>query len=624
MMSLEHLSLPDKIIEVMCTKTNIDIDIEELNHKYDNIIKKEYPVIGYDSAIKYKPLILDIIDILKKTTHSEKLDHVGIKSAMRRHAFSGKNSAAFQVFTKLLELDDPDVHVKDTAIIRDALKIKRLKSHSGVLVITIFTSPNPEYLDENGVLVTQEFSCHWNCAYCPNEPGQPRSYLKGEPGVLRANKNKFDCVKQMWDRMKTLYVIGHNVDKLEVIVLGGTWASYPLAYREQFIRDIYYAANTFSNAIGIPRERLSLTDEKRINQNAATRVIGLTLETRPDCINIDEIKRFRYYGCTRVQLGIQHLHEDVLNVIKRRCTTKHVEDAIRLLKDSCFKIDGHFMPNLPGTTPEKDVDMLIDTLLGMRTPIIKRWTRDALEFEDWNLSSPEFQLDQWKVYPCAITPWTDIEQWYRQGTYIPYNETCLVDLLIKMKTLMFPWIRLNRIIRDIPSDYIIESSDKSNMRQELAHIMKVEGTRCNCIRCREVKETAWDGEYVTRVRRYNASNGIEYFVAAESKDANTLYGFLRLRISQSPNTDAFPELLDCGMIRELHVYGQLQHVGGASSHVQHRGIGKHLVATAEHIAKHMHGVHKMAVIAGEGTKMYYTKCGYNEHMGHGSFMIRIL
>lgn len=603
------------------------IDIEELNKKYDRIISTNYIEVTDEIARNMKQLVIDVIYAIKKNKGSP-LSQKYLKDISRLHDFSGKNSVIFQAYQKLVDADDPDVSISDMEDLRNTLKIKRCKSQSGVLVITIFTSPYPEYIDKTtNERVKQKFSCHWNCAYCPAEPDQPRSYLKGEPGVLRANKNNFECVKQMWDRMKTLYTIGHNVDKLEVLVLGGTWVSYPLEYREEFVRDIYYAANTFWDAGNSRRPPEALEFEKRQNQTARTRVIGLTLETRPDTIDADEIKRLRSYGCTRVQLGVQHLNDNILQQINRRCTTAQTIKAIKLLKDACFKIDAHFMPNLPSSTPELDRDMMVDKLLGMKTPIIQRNLCSSSEDEEhefWQLSHPEFQVDQWKVYPCAITPWTDIEKWYKEGTYKPYSEEALVDILLDMKTLIFPWIRLNRIIRDIPTDYIIDSSDKPNLRQELAHILEAEGKRCNCIRCREVKGANWNGDYCIRVRRYDASEGIEYFIAAESRDANVLYGFIRLRICQ-PNTDAFPELEGCGLIRELHVYGQLHNVGHTSNHVQHKGIGKKLIAIAERVAYQTHGRTSIAIIAGEGTKKYYEKNGYTEDTsGEGSFMIKKL
>ena len=208
---------------------------------------------------------------------------------------------------------------------RNILITKRNKSASGVLVITIFTSPYPKFT-KNGNIIRQEFSCKFNCFYCPNEPGMPRSYLKSEPGVLRGNRNNWDCVSQMHDRMNTLQKIGHYVDKLEVLVLGGTWTSYPLEYREEFVRDMYYAANTFNSLE--KREKSSLDSEKRINVSSQTRVIGLTLETRPDTISKLELQRFRYYGCTRVQLGVQHINDDVLKKINRQCKHEKTVKAI--------------------------------------------------------------------------------------------------------------------------------------------------------------------------------------------------------------------------------------------------------------------------------------------------------
>jgi ELP3 family radical SAM enzyme/protein acetyltransferase len=236
---------------------------------------------------------------------------------------------------------------------------------------------------------------------------------------------------------------------------------------------------------------------------------------------------------------------------------------------------------------------------------------------------PEFQIDQWKVYPCEVVPWTDIETWYRNGSYKPYEECLLVDLLLEMKAIMFPWIRLNRIVRDIPTDYIIASSDKPNLRQELSMILQKEGKRCNCIRCREIKLDEWDGSYDLIVREYDASQGKEMFISAESKDQKKLYGFLRLRFPQCQYNSTFPELDGCSLIRELHVYGQLQVISAGSNHVQHRGIGKQLLSVAETISTHG-GYKKCAVIAAEGTKNYYHSNGYAHAVGCGGYMVKKL
>lgn len=599
----------------------MDIDIEELNTKYDTLIQKNFKIPTIEDAVKYLPLIKEMIAC--DVTIKEK----AFQAIKRKYTFSEKNSYIYHMF----EMVKDQIENSDMAAchLRKVLKIKKGKSHSGVLVITIFTSPYPEYYDEEKQeVVKQSFSCKWNCHYCPNEPDQPRSYLKGEPGVMRANRNEFDCLRQMHDRMRTLYIIGHPVDKLEVIVLGGTWESYPLQYREQFCRDIYYSANVFGDAV--PRGKLSLHQEKTINKTARCKVIGLTLETRPDTITLSEVRLLRSYGCTRVQLGIQHINEDILKKINRKCTTPQVEAAIKLLKDTGFKVDGHWMPNLPGSSPEIDKNMFIDVLLSIKGHI-KRYTHpdNKLEYEEYNMTAPNLQVDQWKVYPCATVPWTMIEKWFKEGTYVPYAEDELLDLILEIKTMMLKWIRLNRIIRDIPSDYIIsKSGDRSNMRQDALAIMQKEGKSCMCIRCREVKSRDFADEtprYI--VNLYNASNGFEYFIEATAKDGKTLLGFTRLRIP-SPDSQAimaFPELQDCAFIRELHVYGQLQEVGNYSQDaVQHKGIGRHLIDIAENIASKHHSYKKMAIIAGEGTKGYYEKLGYKEDSGNGGYMMKIL
>lgn len=587
-----------------------DIDIEELNHKFDDLISQKFKMPDEQDIQRLKPLVEELCSLQYKLKAGQ------WKELKSKHKYAGKNSFLNEVFNRLVARGELVVDDQVHSLFREQLKIKECKSTSGVLVITVFTSPYPEYVDPiTGEHKVQTFSCAWNCAYCPNEPGQPRSYLKGEPGVLRANKNKFDCVLQMSDRMRGLYNIGHPIDKLEIIVLGGTWTSYPIPYREQFCRDIYYAANTFWDPE--KRKPLDIEEEKRINQTARTKVIGLTLETRPDTINIDEIRRLRKYGCTRVQLGIQHLDKDVLEKISRRCDPEKTREAIRMLKDCGFKVDSHWMPNLPGSNVKKDEEMLVDRLLGLKHPVPKRYVQEGDVYEEYSLVDPDFQTDQWKVYPCAIVPWTDIETWYKDGSYVPYEEAQLVKMLIKMKTLVFPWIRLNRIIRDIPADYIIASSDRANLRQELLALMEKDGTCCNCIRCREVKKTEWDGDFVCVVRTYDASGGVEYFISAESRDLKRLYGFLRLRLCNA-RSDIFPELKGCALIRELHVYGKLMETCRQNKqHVQHCGIGKFLLGKAKQIAKEK-GFQKCAVIAGEGTKKYYERIGFDDI---GCFMI---
>ena len=608
------------------------VDIEELNKKYDEHIKTKYDLPNDDDINKYKGFV---DSLLLNPTMQE------YHKLKKRYHFSNKNSFIYQVFLALQEKHtnvdvEESIYTEDNRrVLQKLLKIKHGRDHSGILSITVFTSPYPEYIDKKtGEKRKQSFSCKWNCAYCPNEPGQPRSYLKGEPGVLRANREEFDCIRQMNVRLDALYYTGHEIDKLEINVLGGTWTSYPLEYREEFIRDIYYSANVYRS--GNKREALSLPEEKFINESTQVRIIGLTIETRPDTITPDEIQRLRYYGCTRVQLGIQHIDNNILKIIRRDCTTERTIQAIELLKNCGYKIDAHWMPNLPGSSLETDENMLINTLLGLRN---KKYgdhrSKGDEKWEYYNLVNPFLQVDQWKVYPCTIVPFTDIETWFREGRFVQYPQNDMIDLIIKMKKLMFPWIRLNRIIRDIPNDYALRKDYYSNIRQDATDIIHKDGWYCSCIRCREVKNGCVNEDtLVLRVRYYNASNGEEYFISFESDDTKVLYGFVRLRLTRYQAVYVFPELKGCAMIRELHVYGQLKSISNNmgmgcnkvqsdGSITQHKGFGRKLMLKAEEIALNQ-GFDKVSVISGEGTRQYYRKLGYVDSLGEGRFMIKEL
>lgn len=594
------------------------IDIEEVNRKLDAHISKPFLKPGPDDIIKYKPMIDKLLNdvpyrVLKKEFH-----------------YSHKNSFLYHIFLNLSMNNPNDYNADNHDKIRNILKIKNGKSHSGIISVTVFTSPYPEYTDDNGKVITQSFTCKWNCHYCPNEPGQPRSYLKGEPGVLRANREQFNAIKQMYVRMEALFFTGHLIDKLEVLVLGGTWTSYPIKYRKEFITDLYYAANTFqdyimniiNNSNKPIRNKYTLLEEKRINAYFSNvRIIGLTLETRPDTIDRTELHNFRYYGCTRIQLGIQHIDDQILDKINRKCTTKETIRSLEILKNCCYKIDIHLMPNLPGSSVYKDEEMF-DKLLGVKSK--KYSIINNQHWEIWDLECPELQADQWKIYPTTITPFTEIKNWYDEGSYIPYSNELLFNLLYKVKSLIFPWIRLNRCIRDISGDYVAQSDYHSNMREDIQREMKLSGISCQCIRCREVKSGTYDPDKsITVVRKYNASCGYEYFISRESFDKKIIYGFLRLRLVQNNfyTTSIFPEIKDTAMIRELHVYGNIEIVGTKTNATQHNGIGKLLIHIAEKIAYDNY-YRKICVISGEGTRNYYNKLGYNNIKGNGYFMLK--
>jgi ELP3 family radical SAM enzyme/protein acetyltransferase len=590
------------IYNEMCTNVVKLIDIEELGTRLDAAINARFDEPDLESALAYKDLIHDIL------TTKDPLDIL-----KRKHKCCAKNCYIYKCY-KLLHLEGSG---SEHETIRRRLKVKKGKTQSGIVSITIFTSAYPSY-KKDGKLRTNNFSCKWDCAYCPNEPGQPRSYLKGEPGVLRANRNEFDCVRQMYDRMTALYNNGHDMDKLEVLVLGGTWESYPEEYRTEFIRDMYYAANTFSSTVDRCRDRFRLEHERDSNRHAKCKVIGLTLETRPDTICPKALQLFRHYGCTRVQIGIQHLDDDILRRINRGCMTKDAIEAIKLLKNNGFKVDAHWMPNLPGSDVSKDEEMFIGVLLNVLRKKYNKNTGDEL----WELKHPEFQVDQWKIYPCTVVPFTKIEEWYKSNTYVPYSWDSQTNLILKVKSLIFPWIRLNRIVRDIPGTYSLNSDYDSSLRSGLPEILQRDGLRCNCIRCREVKDREFNNDYKIISREFNASDGTEMFIEAQYN--GILYGFLRLRYNPGNNT-VFPELNGCSMIRELHVYGNLSPVGTREvSNTQHKGIGRALIAKAERITIDIFTLNKISVIPGEGTREYYTKHGFvNDHKS-GRYMIKEL
>ncbi|CAE6971529.1 unnamed protein product [Symbiodinium natans] len=370
---------------------------------------------------------------------------------------------------------------------------KAVRSNSGVVVITIVTAPG-------------RFSCPNDCYYCPDEPGQPRSYLSTEPAVARANQNEFDPVRQFYDRAGTLAKQGHTVDKVEIIVLGGTWSHYPRDYQEEFCRDLFYAANTFDERLSKlgqkgegaaqTRERRPLLEEQKLNEKAVTKIIGLTLETRPDHITPAEVRRLRRYGCTRVQIGVQHTDDAVLAYVNRGHDRAAAVRATRLLKTCGFKVDLHLMPDLPSSDTEKDWAMFQDVLHG-----------------------EDLQADHWKIYPCEVTPFTRIETWYKEGKYIPYTEKdprLLTELLARVKAEVHPWIRLNRVIRDIPEVSIVAGNSLTNLRQAIFEVLKSRGQCCRCIRCREVRDwpETTDGLRL-RVREYRSSSGTEFFISIE-------------------------------------------------------------------------------------------------------------
>jgi ELP3 family radical SAM enzyme/protein acetyltransferase len=558
-----------------CSKQTVSIeDICKDKHTQDNT--------KYDIC---KKVIISMLNIINSTTNLKSLEKELLKLTRRKTGMLRKTDI-IHVYRQLIASGE----MKKNVLLWSILQKCKARNISGLSVVTLLLAPFPD---------GQQFSCKHNCYYCPDESvkngaeaDMPRSYLMREPAVQRGFRNGWDAVKQMIDRLDSLFKCGHEVSKLEIILEGGTYTEYPVEYLERFHRDIFWSANTYFQKD--KRDPLDLKSEIIINQSAKVPIIGICIETRPDAIDEFWIKKFRDWGVTRVQLGLQHTNNTILKKVNRGHTVECAIDAIQLLKDNCFKIDIHLMPDLPNSTPEMDKKMFEDVF--------------------W---SDKFQPDQVKIYPCEVTPYTVIEKWYKSGKYIPYCETNPDDLVNVVKYGMEicpPWVRLPRVVRDIPLDYIQSGNMMPNLRQIIDDKFKAEGKFCKDMRTRETGRHSQyklkDAVYI--VRKYYASGSWEYFISLESKDQVALFGFIRLRIPPKMHKPLFECLTDIGLIRELHVYGNLVPVGEKSlDDVQHKGVGKKLVKKAEWIAW-LNGCIGTAIISGEGVKKYYEKQGYYE------------
>ncbi|MFA6594140.1 MAG: tRNA uridine(34) 5-carboxymethylaminomethyl modification radical SAM/GNAT enzyme Elp3 [Candidatus Buchananbacteria bacterium] len=471
--------------------------------------------------------------------------------------------------------------IKPNKKLERLLTKRAVRTLSGVAVISVLTKPQ---------------SCPGSCLFCPTEKNMPKSYLSNEPAVMRAILNGFDPYRQTAMRLKALEANGHNTEKIELIVMGGTWSHHSPQYQNWFIKRCLEALN------GRPAGNLAAAQKK--NETAKHRCIGLTLETRPDYVTPQEILRLRALGCTRVELGVQHTADGILKLNRRGHTAKQSVEAIELLKNAGFKINLHLMPNLYGSTPAKDLAMF------------KKIFTDG-----------DYMPDMVKIYPCVVNKNADLYKLYRQGKYKPYTDKQLLNLLIKVKKITPPWVRITRLIRDIPEESIVAGNKITNLRQLINEQAGQNGWSCRCIRCREIGHQTADGLLLATdgkkkkliARKYRAGGGTEYFLSFESPDEKILYAFLRLRLPAGSRQKAPTELSGAALIRELHTYGQALKLGGKSQ-VQHLGLGKKLLTEAERIARRT-GYKKIAVISGIGVREYYKKLNYELT---GTYMVKNL
>lgn len=481
-----------------------------------------------------------------------------------------------------------------------------IRSTSGISVITSLLKP---------------YTCPGKCVYCPTEVRMPKSYVASEPAAARSLALDFNPYKLMQLRIEMLEKNGHATDKIEYITKGGTWNAYPLKYQYWYILESFKACNNFSRRKQIPTTQEHDWDSKPLeelqkaldleityNESAKHRIIGLTLETRPDAISPKTIYHMRRQGCTRIELGLQAPDDAILTLIKRGHTVEQFRKAIYLLREAGFKVDLHFMPDLPGTTPEHDVDMykLLFSDLGLRPDMVK-------------------------IYPNAVIPSAELYQWYLDGRFKPYGEENLFRALLEMKLATPRYCRISRLIRDIPANEIEAGNKITNLREMLETELKKRGQKCVCLRCREVSRQKnnipVDTLPMLFVDEYDTIGGKEYFITLEDEQRIAVFGFLRLRIPHGDKNEILqkqfdtlmPEIKHCAFVRELHVYGTLVGIGKRNVDAsQHKGFGKRLMAEAERIAQEK-GLKKVAVISGVGVRGYYRKLGYRLR---GTYMIK--
>lgn len=483
--------------------------------------------------------------------------------------------------------------IKRSIPLEKILLSRAVRTQSGVAVIAVLTKSYP---------------CPGKCIYCPSEKDMPKSYLSNEPAVMRAIDADFDPYRQVQNRLRSLELNGHATDKIELIAMGGTFSYLPSYYQKYFIWQCFKACNEFGRKIKnkklkikIKEELLNkyLSKEQKKNEETKHRIIGLTLETRPDFINEKEIKNFRNLGCTRVELGVQSIFDDVLEKNKRGHMVAETVYATKILKDAGFKINYHVMPGLPGSILSRDFKMFKELF-----------------------SNPSFQPDMLKIYPTIVLRNSQLFKLWKNGSYKPLTDDKFEKIVLKIKNeIIPPYVRISRLVRDVPTSSIIAGPVISNLRQII-----IPKSHCKCIRCREVRANYEIKEKIILDRiNYTASDGQEIFLQYISPDKKKLFALLRLRITSENKA----------IIREVHTYGKLKSINArnkkslpaslrqsdslatvmtadeaSQAGPQHIGLGKKLIAEAEKIAKKEFKIDKISVISGIGVRDYYRKLGY--------------
>ena len=468
---------------------------------------------------------------------------------------------------------------KETIQLLPILRRKTTRTISGVTVVATMTEPYPCPQPEP-------------CAYCPGGPiqGSPQSYTGHEPAAMRGSQNNFDPYRQVKSRIEQLSAIGHKVDKIELIIMGGTFPATPPDYQTHFIQRCLDAITDKASD--------NLAEAKKYAEISKVRNVGITVESRPDWAKQSHIDSMLNMGVTRLELGVQNPCDEIYQLVGRTHTVADVTEATQIAKDAGLKIVYHLMPGMPGSNPQKDVEVFRKIF-----------------------SDQQFKPDMIKIYPCLAIAGTKAYQWLQEGKYQPYSTNKAAEVTVEIKKFIPKWVRIMRVQRDIPARLILDGVKKSNLRQIVHEKLVTQNIHCQCIRCREVghriqtnniKPNLLNIEILTE--QYNASNGKEYFISAEDPKNNVLLGYLRLRI---PSTNAHrPEIKEVpsAIVRELHVYGPLVPIGHHIDEAwQHKGYGIRLLQEAEYLAKKS-DLKKLVIISALGTKRYYMRTGY-QHDG---------
>ena len=524
-----------------------------------------------------------------------------------------------------------------------SVRMKPRRTASGVATITVITRPH---------------TCSSNCIYCPCDLRMPKSYLANEPACQRAELTFFDPYVQVAARLQALHQMGHSTDKVELIVLGGTWSDYPEGYQYWFIKELFRALNDWPNSPSYIQERLDwyssfglqnseealssfvaeqqtavlddtatynqafhklydtsqphqsawsqmqstydeLVEQQHVNETAAARVVGLVIETRPDTITPDNLRMFRQLGCTKIQIGIQSTRQEILDANQRQMNVAQIKRAFSLIRLYGFKIHSHLMVNLLGATPEAD-------------------KRDFKTF----VTNPGFLPDEIKLYPCALVSGTQLVQKYREGAWQPYAKDELVDVLVQDVLATPPYVRISRMIRDISATDILVGNKHTNLRQMVEQELAAKdvASRVQEIRFREINQQQVSAAELTlQDFVYTTAVSDEHFLQWVTAD-NKIAGFCRLSlphwdklIAGACDVTANELLVQPGqaMIRELHVYGQALSLGSEGMSAQHQGLGQKLLAKASSIAAHA-GYTSLNVISSIGTRAYYRAQGFND------------